>query len=123
MEHSRARLTNKLLLVCRIVEVSRRDLHHQKVTDTNLRVRGPIHVVSSLELQWWTACAESLRQISAAHSSSEAAETIGRVNRLISAWPQDDTLPAEGYDGLKPIYKKLTSGLKEIKESADRDVK
>lgn len=73
-------------------------------------------------MQLWTAAASALKQISAAHSSSEAAETIGRINRLLSAWPQDDTLPAEGYDSVKSIYKKLNSGLKEIKESAERDV-
>ncbi|KAJ3552674.1 hypothetical protein NM688_g4028 [Phlebia brevispora] len=74
----------------------------------------------SLQVQWWSVAADALKQIS---SGSETTETIGRVNRLLSAWPQDDALPAEGYDGVKSIFKKLNSGLKEIKESADRDIK
>ncbi|TFY81143.1 hypothetical protein EWM64_g2878 [Hericium alpestre] len=50
-------------------------------------------------------------------------ETIGRVNRLISAWPSDDTPPAEGIDGVKTIYKKLTSALNDIKANSDKEVK
>jgi len=45
-------------------------------------------------------------------------DTIGRVNRLLSAWPVDDDLPAEGFDSVRNTYKKLTSGLTEIKTSA-----
>lgn len=74
-------------------------------------------------MQWWTACADSLKQISAAYSSEETVELIGKINRLISGWPQDDVLPAEGIDGVRNVYKKLASGLKEIKDSADRDAK
>lgn len=45
------------------------------------------------------------------------------MNRLLSAWPQDDVLPAEGYDSVKNLYRKVNTGLKEIKDSAERDVK
>jgi len=43
-------------------------------------------------------------------------DTIERVNRLISG--MDDQLPAEGLDGVKTVYKKLTSGLHEIQSAA-----
>jgi SAGA-associated factor 29 len=49
------------------------------------------------------------------------AETVNRVNRLISAWPQNET-PAEGYEGVKPVYKKLRSGLNEIQTQAKAEV-
>ena len=72
------------------------------------------------ELQWWSVAASSLKQIT---PEKETSETIGRVNRLLSAWPQDDVLPAEGYEGVKSLYKKVGPGLKEIKDSAERDAK
>jgi len=50
-------------------------------------------------------------------------ETIGRVNRLISSWPSNDTLPAEGFDGVKPVYKKLLSGLQEVKSNAEKEAR
>lgn len=55
--------------------------------------------------------------------NSATQDTIGRVNRLILAWPPDETLPAEGIDGVKTVYKKLVSGLNEIKTSSEREVK
>lgn len=50
-------------------------------------------------------------------------ETIGRVNRLVSSWPSNDTLPAEGFDGVKSVYKKLFSGLQEVKNNADKEAR
>lgn len=50
-------------------------------------------------------------------------DTIERVNRLINAWPPDDTLPAEGYEGVKTIYKKILPGLADIRFSAEEEVK
>jgi SAGA-associated factor 29 len=50
------------------------------------------------------------------------AETVNRVNRLISVWPQTDSTPAEGYEGMKPVYKKLRSGLNEIQTQAKAEV-
>jgi SAGA-associated factor 29 len=49
-------------------------------------------------------------------------ETIGRVNRLISVWPTDDQLPAEGLDGLKTVHKKLSTALNDVKHAADQEV-
>jgi SAGA-associated factor 29 len=50
------------------------------------------------------------------------AETVNRVNRLITAWPQGDSMPAEGYEGVKAVYKKLRSGLNEIQTQAKAEV-
>jgi SAGA-associated factor 29 len=50
-------------------------------------------------------------------------ESVGRVNRLIANWPSDDTLPAEGFDGVKTVYKKLVSGLQELKTNAEKETK
>jgi SAGA-associated factor 29 len=57
------------------------------------------------------------------YSNPGTRETIGRVNRLISSWPSDDTLPAEGFDGVKPVYKKLLSGLQEVKSNAEEEAR
>ncbi|KAG6816806.1 hypothetical protein H0H87_002775 [Tephrocybe sp. NHM501043] len=43
--------------------------------------------------------------------------------KLISAWPVDDTVPAEGLDDVKGIYKKLAPGLREIQNAADEEAK
>lgn len=49
---------------------------------------------------------------------------MGRVNRLISTWPTDDTVPAEGLGYLQQsVQGKLTSGLTEIMNSANQEVK
>lgn len=65
----------------------------------------------------------ALNKVSEMYKDPTPAETVGRVNRLISAWPQDDTLPTEGYDGLKTTYKRLQSGLREIQNQATEEVK
>ena len=54
-------------------------------------------------------------------TEQERDDTIGRVHRLLSQWPSDDSLPSEGIDGVKSIYKKLVSGLNEVKTNAERD--
>lgn len=50
-------------------------------------------------------------------------ETIGRVNRLVSSWPSNDTLPAEGFEGVRSVYKKLLSGLQEVKNNAEKEAR
>ncbi|EPT05212.1 hypothetical protein FOMPIDRAFT_1112120 [Fomitopsis schrenkii] len=49
-------------------------------------------------------------------------DPIGRVNRLLLAWPTDDNLPGDGYESVRSTYKKLAAGLNEIKSTAERDV-
>ena len=78
---------------------------------------------SLTEVEYWTHAAASLSKLAALHSSADTVETINRVNRLLLAWPTDDTVPAEGLDSVKGVCKKLTSGLNEIKSTADRDAK
>lgn len=75
------------------------------------------------EIDCWTHTATKLSTFSNIYANPVTAETIGRINRLISAWPQDDTLPAEGLDSVKTSYKKLASGLEEISKISEREVK
>ena len=76
-----------------------------------------------LEVGVWTDAASVLSRLSTQISSSDSNDVVGRVNRLISAWPTDDTMPAEGFESLKGIYTKLNKGLTEIKMNAERDAK
>ena len=57
------------------------------------------------------------------YASAATIETIGRLNRLINAWPTDDTPPAEGIGHMKTVQQKLTSGLSDIIAACDQEVK
>ncbi|KIP05359.1 hypothetical protein PHLGIDRAFT_108337 [Phlebiopsis gigantea 11061_1 CR5-6] len=81
----------------------------------------PARPVTSEELECWSQTVLSLPKL--AELQERTAETTGRVNRLISAWPVDDTLPAEGYDSVKSTWKKLVSGLTEIQNLGKDDLK
>ncbi|KAF9077694.1 SGF29 tudor-like domain-containing protein [Rhodocollybia butyracea] len=81
----------------------------------------PLRPASFEEIECWNHAAASLSTLSAIYSGPATIETIGRVNRLISAWPADDTLPAEGLDSVKSIYKKLVSGLEEIRLTSEKE--
>ncbi|KAJ6559199.1 SGF29 tudor-like domain-containing protein [Mycena vulgaris] len=78
---------------------------------------------SSEELDCWSHAATSLTHLSGIYSNPATIETIGRVNRLISVWPSDETMPAQGLDGVKQIYRKLSAGLEEIQTTSDGEVK
>ncbi|KAI0322410.1 SGF29 tudor-like domain-containing protein [Amylostereum chailletii] len=79
---------------------------------------------SSEEVECWTQTAVSLSTLNNNLSINNILpETVGRVNRLISAWPPDELPPAEGIDGVKNVHKKLVAGLAEIRLSSERDVK
>ncbi|KAG1742369.1 SGF29 tudor-like domain-containing protein [Suillus paluster] len=78
---------------------------------------------SSEEVDCWSHASKSLASLSDVYASPSSVETIGRVNRLISMWPTDDVLPAEGYDGLKTNYRRLSSALKEVRHISDEEVK
>lgn len=75
------------------------------------------------EVQCWSHASVPISTLSGIYGNPAAADTIGRVNRLISAWPVDDMLPAEGIDGAKTVYKKLSSGLHEIQSTAEKETK
>jgi SAGA-associated factor 29 len=72
------------------------------------------------EIDCWSRSISALSNL-AVNSSTQ--ETVNRVNRIITTWPPDDALSAEGFEGIKANYKKLVSGLGDIKTQSDRDVK
>jgi len=72
------------------------------------------------EVECWSHARSSIKTLNGIYSN---VETIGRVNRLISSWPSNDTLPAEGFDGVKPVYKKLLLGLQEVKSNAEKEAR
>jgi len=78
---------------------------------------------STEEVDCWSHARSSINALNGIYSSPSTKETIGRVNRLISSWPPNDTLPAEGFDGVKPVYKKLLSGLQEVKSNAEKEAR
>ncbi|KII86869.1 hypothetical protein PLICRDRAFT_143412 [Plicaturopsis crispa FD-325 SS-3] len=87
------------------------------------RRRGiPSRAPSSEELECWSHAAKALSSLSEIYAVSSSQETIGRVNRLIAAWPTEET-PAERFDDVATIYKKLSGGLKEIVTISDIDAK
>jgi SAGA-associated factor 29 len=78
---------------------------------------------NSLEVECWSYAADSLKVLSGIYANPKTVETMGRVNRLLSQWPTDDTVPAEGLSGLQGVQGKLTSGLTEIMSCAQQEVK
>lgn len=74
------------------------------------------------ELECWGQATVQLSKLAQMLNEQERDDTIGRVHRLLTQWPSDDALPAEGIDGVKSIYKKLISGLNEVKTNAEKDV-
>jgi len=78
---------------------------------------------TSEEVEYWAQVAEAIRVVTNKYPINSTTETIGRVNRLISAWPTDDTLPAEGFDAVKQTFKRLTNGLHEVEASANQEQK
>lgn len=83
------------------------------------RVRPP----TSEEIDYWTHTASALPALSEFYSNPAHAETIGRINRLMSAWPADEVLPAEGIDSVKSTYKKLSAGFEEIARNTEKELK
>ncbi|KAL0961072.1 hypothetical protein HGRIS_006056 [Hohenbuehelia grisea] len=77
---------------------------------------------SSEEIECWSHASASLAALATVYSNPSTVDTIERVNRLISTWPTDD-LPAEGIDSVKTSYRKLSSGLHEIADTAHKEAK
>lgn len=75
------------------------------------------------EVDCWSQASKTLASLSNIYASPKHVEIIGRVNRLISAWPTDDVLPAEGYADLKQKYKWLSGALKDVQNINDEEVK
>ncbi|KAL4081056.1 SGF29 tudor-like domain-containing protein [Scleroderma citrinum] len=87
------------------------------------RRRGSTRPASTEEIEYWSHASKSLAALSNIYASPTTVETIGRVNRLIAAWPTDDVLPAEGYEILRTNYKKLSLALKEVNRNANEEAK
>ena len=75
------------------------------------------------EIQCWSHAKASLGTLSELYGSAGFAETIGRVNRLIDAWPPDDQVPAEGPDSVKTVSKKLAVALSEMRNTLDKETR
>ncbi|KAF7297389.1 SGF29 C-terminal domain-containing protein [Mycena indigotica] len=87
------------------------------------RRRGAVRPASSEEVQCWSHAAKSLSALSTLYAHNTQNDTVGRVNRLSYVWPVDGTMPPQGFDEVKRIYRKLNSGLEEIQRSSDQEVK
>ncbi|KAF9242607.1 SGF29 tudor-like domain-containing protein [Melanogaster broomeanus] len=88
------------------------------------RRRGSTRPASSEEIEYWSHASKSLGTLSSIYANSNSVETIGRVNRLIAAWPADDSLPAESYEiEILKNHKRLSSALKEVRRNADEEFK
>jgi hypothetical protein len=77
--------------------------------------------IMNLEIECWTQAVDSLRTLSKIYASPATVDTIGRVNRLFSTWPTDEALPADGYEGLRSLSKKIQSGLQDIQQTAQKE--
>ena len=87
-----------------------------------MRTKTLTQRIVDTELDCWTQATVQLNKLSAMLSEQQRDDPAGRVHRLLSQWPSDDSLPTEGIDGVKSIYKKLISGLNEVKTNAEKDV-
>ncbi|KAI0248625.1 SGF29 tudor-like domain-containing protein [Lactifluus subvellereus] len=75
------------------------------------------------EIDCWSHAANSISALSNLAINSSTQETVSRVNRLIDMWPADDAFLTEGFETIKTNYKKLVSGLNDIKTQSDKDIK
>ncbi|KAH9979962.1 SGF29 tudor-like domain-containing protein [Lactifluus volemus] len=78
---------------------------------------------STEEIDCWSHATSSISALSNLALNSSTQETIARVNRLIDIWPADDAFPTEGFETIRANYKKLVSGLNDIKAQSERDAK
>jgi hypothetical protein len=79
--------------------------------------------VQCSEIDCWSHATSSISALSNLALNSSTQETVARVNRLIDIWPADDAFLTEGYETIKANFKKLASGLNDIKAQSERDVK
>jgi SAGA-associated factor 29 len=78
---------------------------------------------SSEETQCWSHARSSLVALSSNYASQQTIDSIERANRLINSWPKNDTLPAEGINGVRVTAKKLAATLETVKAEAEKDCK
>ncbi|THH11166.1 hypothetical protein EW145_g833 [Phellinidium pouzarii] len=78
------------------------------------------------ELQCWAHAASKLAAYRDTYNNQGTLEAMARVNRSISAWPAmsgENGEPLESLETVKATYKKLSSGLTEIKDAAELEAK
>jgi SAGA-associated factor 29 len=94
-------------------------------TCQGVQAYGALTDVSSKfsEIDCWSHATSSISALSNLALNSSTQETIARVNRLIDLWPADDAFPAEGLETIRTNYKKLVSGLNDIKAQSEGDAK
>jgi SAGA-associated factor 29 len=85
--------------------------------------RSPMFRLKFAEIDCWSHATSSISALSNLALNSSTQETIARVNRLIDIWPTDDAFPTEGFETIRTNYKKLVSGLNDIKAQSERDAK
>ncbi|TFK74877.1 hypothetical protein BDN72DRAFT_788648 [Pluteus cervinus] len=86
------------------------------------RRRGiPNRPASSEEVDTWAHASKSLTALSNKLANASTADTINRVNKLILAWPTDDAVPADGIDGIKTLYRKLTTSIGDLRSATDEE--
>lgn len=76
-----------------------------------------------VETTVWNQARTQLMAFSKMYSNPATASTIGRVNRCISGWPSDDTVPAEGLEDVQQTYNRLMVGLKDVEDASNKEVK
>ncbi|KAL5520121.1 hypothetical protein ACEPAG_1781 [Sanghuangporus baumii] len=81
---------------------------------------------STEELQCWTHAMAKLNACRETYENPSTLDAMNRVNRSIAAWPfsnGENGEPLESFETIKATYKKLSSGLTEIKEAAEVEAK
>ncbi|KAI5122784.1 hypothetical protein M0805_000128 [Coniferiporia weirii] len=81
---------------------------------------------SSEEQHCWAHAASKLAACRDTYDNPVTLEAMARVNRSISAWPAmsgENGEPLESFETVKATYKKLSSGLNEIKDAAELEAK
>lgn len=87
--------------------------------DSNLSFRFP----KIAEVECWTRSVDTLRLLAKQFSAHPPLDMVGRANRLISTWPEDDSLPGEGWKSLRENYKKLTNSVEDIQRHSEIEIK
>ncbi|KAH9480526.1 SAGA-associated factor 29 [Psilocybe cubensis] len=88
------------------------------------RRRGvPTRPASVEEMACWGHAADSLKHLSSIYTKSSTSDVVSRVNRLINAWPADDTSTGEGLGTLKSLQTKLITGLTDISTASHSEVR
>ena len=84
-----------------------------------------VNILKKSEQECWSHAALKLAACRDLYQNPTTLDTIARVNRSILAWPatKDNGEPFESMETVKTTYKKLSSGLNEIKETAESEAK